>query len=796
MKFRNLLLYILCLLAGHQLLYAQATCPSYSSGTPPPAYDACVQAVFDADPFCCNTTWDGVCQGAYDPTPCAGGGGGNINMTNGSTTTCSATFFDSGGGAGNYNNGENSVYTICPSNGTDVIQAAFSTFDIESNFDFLTIYDGPNTFSPLIGTFTGTTSPGTIAATLANGGCLTFEFTSDGSVTDIGWEAAISCVPPGGGGGGCSDCSNPTTIAALPFNMTTTTCGACDNFTSFDACASLYMDGEDYVFAYTPPVAQIIDLSLTGTLGFTGLFVTAGCPNIGAACVGSSTNTVGNPVLNGVSLLAGQTYFITVSTFPAPNCTPFTININEVAPTCFDGLQNGSETGVDCGGPCPACTGPVTAGDCNQAINICTNASFSIDPSGFGTIDEVSGNNISNPLTNPNGTNAGCLLAGETNSTWMIINIASSGTLEFTFDVGGGTNYYDWIMWEYDANACSDILNNIRPPVACNWNGAGISYTGMAATVPPGGDASNFETPLNVSCGEQYLVCFSNWSSALSSVPINFFGTANIACGVFNPITVNSPTVCEGQCANLTATGANTYTWTFNPDLSSTTGGSVSACPAAAGTYTYDVTGTGSCGTGTSTATLTVLSAGDPSCILLQNQLVDFSADLDMETQKVDLLWETASEVNSSHFIIERSTNGIEFEELGQYAAAGDTDYNLHYSTVDHDPLNGVSYYRLKLFNHAGEAVYSKIVSISNLKESTKYRLFPNPATSEFSVEGIGLDQADLVIYNTLGQELSLAPSSRQENIATYETRDLAAGLYFVVIRQEGFAVTKRLLIK
>ncbi len=76
---------------------------------------------------------------------------------------------------------------------------------------------------------------------------------------------------------------------------------------------------------------------------------------------------------------------------------------------------------------------PVTAGDCNQAVNICTNASFSVDPNGYGSINEFGIGTTSNPSTNPSSSNSGCLLSGELNSTWMIINIATSGTLEFSF---------------------------------------------------------------------------------------------------------------------------------------------------------------------------------------------------------------------------------------------------------------------------------------------------------------------------------------------------------------------------
>ena len=87
-----------------------------------------------------------------------------------------------------------------------------------------------------------------------------------------------------------------------------------------------------------------------------------------------------------------------------------------------------------------------TASDCPDAVNICTNSTFAIDPSGSGAIQELNGN-VSNPSTNPSSGNAGCLLSGELNSTWMVINIASTGLLEFSFGQAGGNGFFDWIMW-------------------------------------------------------------------------------------------------------------------------------------------------------------------------------------------------------------------------------------------------------------------------------------------------------------------------------------------------------------
>jgi gliding motility-associated-like protein len=265
-----------------------------------------------------------------------------------------------------------------------------------------------------------------------------------------------------------------------------------------------------------------------------------------------------------------------------------------------------------CGSPPPPPPGPIIASDCSGSVNICTNASFQVDPSGFGSVDELNGS-TSNPSTNPFSSNQGCLLSGELNSTWMIVNIASSGTLEFSIGADNTTGCLDWIMFPYAGpTTCTQILGNSISPIRCNWNGACEGFTGLASPPPTGGDVENFEPELNVTCGQKYLICLSNFSSQSTSLPLNFFGTATISCTTFTPITVNSETICPGQSATLTATGGNTYSWSPATGLSATSGATVTATPAA--TTTYTVTGTGSCGSGTATSTVTVLAAGDPAC--------------------------------------------------------------------------------------------------------------------------------------------------------------------------------------
>ncbi|MGV3632342.1 MAG: CUB domain-containing protein [Bacteroidota bacterium] len=112
---------------------------------------------------------------------------------NGFIYTCSALFYDNNGAAVNYGNDQNRTTKIC-SSGADCVRATFSSFQTEAGIDVLTIYDGPNTASPILGTYSGNSSPGVVTSTT---GCLTFNFQSDASVRRPGWEAAISCVPCG-----------------------------------------------------------------------------------------------------------------------------------------------------------------------------------------------------------------------------------------------------------------------------------------------------------------------------------------------------------------------------------------------------------------------------------------------------------------------------------------------------------------------------------------------------------------------------------------------------------------------
>ncbi|OQX97774.1 MAG: hypothetical protein B6I24_07605 [Bacteroidetes bacterium 4572_128] len=112
-------------------------------------------------------------------------------------TTCGLTFYDEGGADGQYLNSTNSTVTFLPGTEGSKIQLSIIEFETESNYDYFKIYDGNNLDAPLLGNFDGTSlNSESVFISSAIDGSLTVQFTSDGTVTRLGWEASISCFTP------------------------------------------------------------------------------------------------------------------------------------------------------------------------------------------------------------------------------------------------------------------------------------------------------------------------------------------------------------------------------------------------------------------------------------------------------------------------------------------------------------------------------------------------------------------------------------------------------------------------
>lgn len=192
--------------------------------------------------------------------------------------------------------------------------------------------------------------------------------------------------------------------------------------------------------------------------------------------------------------------------------------------------------------------------------------------------------------------------------------------------------------------------------------------------------------------------------------------------------------------------------------------------------------------------TYTSSSTGCVNCMSsLPVELLRFNVSKTAES--VICNWETASELNSDYFIIERSSNGIDFEPIGQMDGAGTSTQMHTYTLYDSSPIDhGVSYYRLAQTDFDGTTTYSETKSI-NFSATTTVTIVPNPSTGTFSVIGKHIDLTTLSIRNLFGQQLFPAQINELEEETVLQFSDLPEGIYFLTYENNKESVTERIIV-
>ncbi|MGB6036117.1 MAG: hypothetical protein WBG42_07600, partial [Cryomorphaceae bacterium] len=111
-------------------------------------------------------------------------------------------------------------------------------------------------------------------------------------------------------------------------------------------------------------------------------------------------------------------------------------------------------------------------------------------------------------------------------------------------------------------------------------------------------------------------------------------------------------------------------------------------------------------------------------------ELISFDAEL--RGTYVDLDWETATEINNDYFVVERAGENLDWKPILTVTGAGNSNSLLAYSEKDRQPLDGLSYYRLKQVDYDGEFSYSEPVAVFNNQVESSHDVFmyPNPSTS------------------------------------------------------------------
>lgn len=157
---------------------------------------------------------------------------------------------------------------------------------------------------------------------------------------------------------------------------------------------------------------------------------------------------------------------------------------------------------------------------------------------------------------------------------------------------------------------------------------------------------------------------------------------------------------------------------------------------------------------------------------------------------EVILNWATASEINASHYEVETSVDGVNFLQVAQVKAAGNSHSRKDYSFTTTN--NTATYFRLRQVDFDGAFEYTKIVNVAKQSNLTKLTVstYPNPATEvvNFNLENSSDTQAEVRIFNTSGAEVS-APMAVNGNIISAEVNHLPTGKYFYLISLQGQTV-------
>lgn len=188
---------------------------------------------------------------------------------------------------------------------------------------------------------------------------------------------------------------------------------------------------------------------------------------------------------------------------------------------------------------------------------------------------------------------------------------------------------------------------------------------------------------------------------------------------------------------------------------------------------------------------------GNLSASPLPVELTSFQANCTQE-QKVELTWTTASEHNSSHFVIERTVDGEEWSQIATVQSAGNSNSLLSYSIIDQERLAQTVYYRLTQVDVDGASKVYDPVSINciDLDGRNSIRTYPNPSNSDFQVEINSGQEAENVKLDILDSHGALLKSLNIKlnngiTLINLDVNTFSPGLYYIVIENDQILFEK-----
>lgn len=185
--------------------------------------------------------------------------------------------------------------------------------------------------------------------------------------------------------------------------------------------------------------------------------------------------------------------------------------------------------------------------------------------------------------------------------------------------------------------------------------------------------------------------------------------------------------------------------------------------------------------------TLSFSGTASLNCIILPVELALFEAEYDPNHNMVDLTWVTQTEINMSHYDVERSIDGEFYEVINRVQANGNTNMETQYIAIDNDPFSGVNYYRLKQFDRDGTFKYSEIRAVNVLDPAYDViTLFPNPTNdlTEVIFNSFSVETAQFILTDASGRTITNEPINvvKGGNRLDLDMSNQTEGIYMITI--------------
>lgn len=162
--------------------------------------------------------------------------------------------------------------------------------------------------------------------------------------------------------------------------------------------------------------------------------------------------------------------------------------------------------------------------------------------------------------------------------------------------------------------------------------------------------------------------------------------------------------------------------------------------------------------------------------------------------QNCNLIWQTASELNTNHFIIQHSTDGLNFKDIGIVKAIGSGANN--YSFIDNNVSQGINYYRLLCVDKNGSSTCSKIVTTEFAKFIDSISITPNPAKDFTDIKfSRAIDNGTVRVFDISGKEVIKQAISKQSTLFHLNTQALFNGVYIVKVETDKGSCNRKILI-